>query len=205
MRLFAAAALAAICYATPALADRALIIGIDNYKDEQLNPEVLGASQSDVNRMHKLLVGALGYKDSDIRILIDDKASRAAILDGLNGWLGEAKPGEKVFFYFAGQGHFAKGAGAKPATHQTIGPCDAVVDATAAAPQINNVVLDDDLGAAFAKLAGRTITVVIDSCHSGTVTRGLARVKGKKVASRAPHLKAFTRSICFFEIGSATG
>ena len=195
MRLLAAAALAAISFSSPAFADRALIVGIDNYKDSQLDPEVLGASQSDVDRIHKLLTGPLGYKDGDIRILIDDKASRAAILDGVNAWLGEAKPGERVFFYFAGQGHFIKdAAAAKGSVHQTIVPYDAVVDATAASPQITNVVIDDDLGAAFAKLAGRTITVVIDSCHSGTVTRGLARVK-KKVASRAPHLKAFTRSI----------
>jgi len=44
---------------------------------------VLGASQTDVERIHKLLTGTLGYKEADIRILIDGKATRAAVLDGV--------------------------------------------------------------------------------------------------------------------------
>ena len=171
-----------------------LLVGIDNYQDKQLDPEVLGASQTDVERIHKLLTGTLGYKEADIRILIDGKATRAAVLDGVNGWLGESKPGERVFFYFAGQGHFAKGADAKQGARKAIVPFDAAVNGTASPPQIDNMVLDDELGAAFAKLEGRTITAVIDSCHSGTVTRGLARLR-KKVASRSPKLKSFTCSI----------
>ena len=194
MRALAAATLALLGFATPALADRALIVGIDNYQDNQLDPEVLGASQADVQRIHKLLTGSLGYKEEDIRILVDDKATRAAVLDGVNGWLGESKPGERVFFYFAGQGHFAKGDDPKQSVREAIVPYDAAVNGTSTPPQIDNMVLDDELGTAFAKLAGRTITSVIDSCHSGTVTRGLGRIK-KKVAGRSPQLKAFTRSI----------
>ena len=37
-----------------------------------------------------------------------------------------------------------------------------------------NVILDDDLEAVLAKLKGRAVTLVIDACHSGTISRSLS-------------------------------
>src|SRR5882757_5859438 len=100
---FAAAAFALLGFSSPALADRALIVALDSYQDPKLSFQLAGASAADAARVQKLLTGSLGYKDADIKVLRDSAATRVAVLDNLRSWLGETKPGERAFFYFAGQ------------------------------------------------------------------------------------------------------
>ena len=74
-------------------------------------------------------------------------------------------------------------------------PYDAsVMRSPAGGVSVQNMVIDDEIGAALAKLNDRDITVVVDSCHSGTVTRGLQGPR-RNLAARSPQLSAFTRSI----------
>jgi hypothetical protein len=107
-RLLAAAALALLSLSTQALADRALIVGIDIYQDATLTFPLPDASRADSERIHKLLTGTLGYREDDIKILRDAEATRQNILEGLTSWLSGTEPGEKVFFYYVGHGHFTK-------------------------------------------------------------------------------------------------
>ena len=90
------------------MADRALIVGIDIYQDASLSFALPGASRADSERIHKLLIGTLGYREEDIKVLRDAEATRQNILEGLTSWLGETKPGERIFFYYVGHGHFTK-------------------------------------------------------------------------------------------------
>src|ERR1700730_10149660 len=88
----AAAMLAGL--ALPAMADRALVVGIDAYSDAKL---ALGGKSSahDAAAIAALLKDSLGYASSDIKVLTDDAASRTAILDAFHSWLiGGSKPGE---------------------------------------------------------------------------------------------------------------
>ena len=188
-----AALLGGLASASPAFADRALIIGIDTYQDSQLSLEFKGAARADAMRMQGLLTGALGYKPGDVKVLLDDQATQAAILDGLQTWLPQAGQGERVFLYFAGQGHFLKtGAGTQP----TILPYDAKVERADEAIVFANSLTDAKISAMLGDLKGRRITEVIDSSHSGTVTRAI-RVEGAtgNPAGRTPHLEGLTRSI----------
>ena len=59
-RMLAAAA-CLLATMTPALADRALIVGIDQYDDPALTFKLPGASRADSERIHALLTGAMGY------------------------------------------------------------------------------------------------------------------------------------------------
>ncbi|MFN7286529.1 MAG: hypothetical protein ACK5TD_01850, partial [bacterium] len=83
MRRLAIAALFGALLATPAHADRALIVGIDVYQESSLSFQLPNASFNDSERMRKLLTGVLGYKDSEIRILRNEQATHDAIMDGL--------------------------------------------------------------------------------------------------------------------------
>jgi len=194
--LIAAAMLACSGLTAPALADRALIIGIDVYQEASLTFHLGGASKADSERIHKLLTGSMGYREEDIKILRDSEATRAAILENLDAWLGETKPGERVFFYYVGHGHFTKDASGDEGDglDETLVPFDANVDRGGASVVVQNMVLDDELASAFDKLRGRQITAVIDSCHSGTVTRSI-QGPPRNVAARTPQLRELTRSI----------
>jgi hypothetical protein len=175
---------------TPALADRALIVGIDSYKDQTLSAQFQGSARADATRIQSLLTNKLGYQASDIETLLDEQAGGTAILDGLQIWLGQSKPGERVFFYFAGQGYFQKaGAGRE----DTILPFDASARAGGFAGGLSKSSIDSRL----AELQGRHITEVIDSSHAGTVTRAIkveAAGPGNP-AARSPQVGGATRSI----------
>ena len=176
--------------ATPALADRALIVGIDTYQAGPLSAQLQGGARADAMRMQGLLTGTLGYLAGDIRLLLDDQASGAAIMDGLQTWLGQSKPGERVFFYFAGQGHFQKaGAGRE----DTILP----FDATSQPGGFGAGLSKSRIEALLVRLSGRHITEVIDSSHAGTVTRAIKveAASSGNPAARSPQLDGATRSI----------
>jgi hypothetical protein len=81
----------------PALADRALVIGIDRYVDPKL--DIGGESSAkDVGEIVALLrTNALGYEDADIRILKNEDATRKEILDSIRDWLIDGtEPGDRV-------------------------------------------------------------------------------------------------------------
>ncbi len=192
--LLAATALVAASAAAPATAaERALLVGIDAYAAPSLAKGNLGAAARDVERVGDLLTGTLGYDPSAIRVLVDGAATRAAILDNLSSWLGESGPGDHVFFYYSGLGHFAKDANGDEADEldETLVPVDAKEGATPGT--LEGLITDDEVMAALAKLKGRKITVVLDAGFSGRVTRGSgeASVQG----TRAPVEAVKTRKI----------
>lgn len=180
----------ALVGATPALADKALIVGIDAYRADQLSAELKGGARADALRMQAMLTGALGYDKSDVRLLLDDQATGTAILSGLRDWLGDSKSGERVFFYFAGKGQAAKtGSGRE----DVLLPFDATMQPGGFGNTLSRNEIDRQLG----KLAGRRITEVIDSSHAGTVTRAISveASGGGNPAARSPQLDGSTRSI----------
>jgi hypothetical protein len=176
----------------PALADRALVVGIDAYSDAKL---VLGGKSSahDAAAIASLLKDSLGYAPSDIKVLADGAASRAAILDAFNSWLVEgSKPGERVFFYFSGLGYFEADSGGAP--KEGFVAADAVVG-PGTPPAIANMISADEFHDLVKSLAGRKVTVVIDAGFSGIVSGGAAQPLKNNGSIRAVALGAKTRSI----------
>lgn len=161
--------------AAPTLADRALIVGIDAYqRDPRIGP--LGGAVNDARMMRDFLVERAGYRPEDVKLLLDGAATRAAILEAFETWLiGGTRPGERVFFHFSGHGTQVpeRVAGSEPdGLDEALVPVDAYFDDTTRAAR--NLIIDDELEAVFARLEERQVTVVVDSCHSGTITRSLA-------------------------------
>jgi hypothetical protein len=154
----------------PAAADRALVVGIDRYADGRLS--LPGASSvNDAGAIAALLTDSLGYDDADIRVLTDEAATRAAIADGFDQWLVDGTgPGDRVFFYFSGQGYFAADddGDERDGIAETLRPHDAIVGA-GDDPAVTNVIADDELVAMLNRLDGRKVTVAIDAGHSGLV------------------------------------
>jgi hypothetical protein len=155
--------------------DRALLVGIGTY--ENLPEDMyLHGPKNDVKAIEGLLTGTLSFKPQAIRVLTDDKASREAILSSVDEWLiAGTVPGDRIYFYFSGHGLQVKDV----SKDEEDGMDEALstYDIKADEADWSNVILDDDLEVLLEKMKGRAVTLVIDACHSGTISRALSAEK----------------------------
>lgn len=171
---FTALAMMLACLVAPALAeDRALVIGIGTYAN--LPPDMfLHGPKNDVKAIRSLLVGPLGFKPEGVRVLTDEAATRAAILSSIDEWLIDGtKPGDRIYLYFSGHGLQVKDLNGDEA--DGMDEALSTYDIAAGETDWTNVILDDDLDALLERMKGRAVTMVIDACHSGTISRSLAQ------------------------------
>lgn len=78
----------------------ALVIGIEKYRDV---PEARGA-RVDAERFAELMRRTFGVPEKNLRVLVDDRASRSDIQKELR-WLQNAVPaGGRVYFFYSGHG-----------------------------------------------------------------------------------------------------
>lgn len=189
---YAAALLLSFSVSTfAAAADRALIVGIGTYANL---PEkmFLEGPKNDAPLIEKLLKEKLGYGADSIRVLRDAQATRAAILASIDEWLiNGTQPGDRVYFYFSGHGLQVKDASGDE--EDGLDEALSTYDIVAGNGDWSNVILDDEIDAMLAKLKDRAVTIVIDACHSGTISRSLSTEVGDAMESARflprPHAK----------------
>ena len=143
---------------------RALLIGIGAYRSVG---RLIGPV-SDVKAMRAFVTGVLGYDERDVMLLLDAKATRSAILGAMEEWLIDGTaPGDEVFFYFSGHGWRQLDTnGDEPDRYdETLVPVDVAVRAD---KTVVGMITDDEIGTMLARLDGRRINMVVDSCHAGT-------------------------------------
>ena len=152
--------------------DRALVIGIGTY--ENLPQDMfLHGPKNDVKAIQSLLTGTLRFKPEAIRVLTDEKATRQAMLSSMDEWLvAGTAPGDRVYLYFSGHGLQVKDVSGDE--EDGMDEAISTYDIKAGDDDWTNVILDDDLEAVLTKLKGRVVTLVIDACHSGTISRSLS-------------------------------
>ena len=179
---YAAALFLSLCLA-PAVqaADRALLIGIGAYASlpEKL---FLEGPKNDVPLIEGLLKEKHGYAPDSIRVLRDGEATRAAILASIEEWLiAGTQPGDRVYFYFSGHGLQVKDRNGDE--EDGLDEALATFDIASAEGEWTNVILDDEIDFMLEKLKDRTVTIVIDACHSGTISRSLSADAGEAMES----------------------
>ncbi|QCG93090.1 DUF4384 domain-containing protein (plasmid) [Azospirillum sp. TSA2s] len=154
----------------PALAEKhALIVSINEYAKD---PWKLRGAVNDGKNIERLLRGPLGYRPDQIKELFDQAATRDAILSNFRSWLIDAtKPGDEVFFYFSGHGYQQPDTNGdeEDGLDETLVAADAEPDGKGG---VRNMIIDDEMELLLDALKDRKVTVVIDSCHSGTISRG---------------------------------
>ncbi|WP_429816941.1 caspase family protein [Ensifer sp. B1-9] len=185
-------------HAGPATAgDRALLIGVGSYPS--LPPQfALQGPKNDLGAMQGLLMGRLGFDAPSIRVLKDEQATRAEILSSMNSWLVDAtEPGDRVYIYFSGHGLQVKDADGDEADglDEALAPVDIVSGET----DWQGAILDDEIDQVLERLQGRAVTMVIDACHSGPISRSLsddiaASIEGARFLPR-PHAKPFEQAL----------
>jgi formylglycine-generating enzyme required for sulfatase activity len=83
----------------------ALVVGIDTYEDPRY-PDLAYAA-ADARAVAGLLVERYGFRPEDVRLILDQDATRAALAEALDEWICDrARVGEDdlVVFFFAGHG-----------------------------------------------------------------------------------------------------
>ncbi len=177
---------------------RALLIGIDDYASDAL--DLPGAGARDVEAMAGLATTRFGIEAGGIKTLVDGAATRRAILEDIQTWLVEGTaPGDTALLYFAGHGYFSQDENGDEADglDEAIVPADAEVSGM----HVLGLVTDDELTASIGKLEGRKVTVILDTGHSGRVTRDKLKTRSIAIESsgavlaRTPDLEELTRSI----------
>lgn len=155
----------------------ALLVGINGYQFDQDIPNLEGTS-NDVDAMQDVLVRRYGFAPGNIVVLKDADASREAILRNLRQHLiARADANTVAIFYYSGHGSQQRDVnGDEPdGWDETIVPWDS----GRSGDRPNRDISDDELNALVGELGKKTphVALVLDSCHSGTGVRMLARAR----------------------------
>jgi hypothetical protein len=152
------------------MAKRALLIGINEYEDPEVQD--LSGCVNDVSAAARLLTDSFGFDPEDITTLTEPPdTTRDHILDELEALIERTTEEDVVCVYYSGHGsQVPDGDGEEPDDlDETIVPSDSgrgqlpVRDIT-----------DDELHSHIAALARKSAhtSFIFDSCHSGSVDRG---------------------------------
>jgi len=141
------------------MAKRALCIGINNYPGTHMD---LAGCVNDA----KAWAAELGARGFEVTQLLDQQATKAAMVEGLRRVIGEAGAGDLVVITFSGHGTYVPDMNGDEVDGLDEGLCPHDIQTGGGA------LLDDELHELFAqRKAGVRLVLISDSCHSGTVTR----------------------------------
>jgi len=169
---------------------KALLIGIDNYKNlpffsKELKRTItnLKGSINDTHIMSEMLISYFGFRREDILVLKDSEATRDSIISNFKDWLiNGTKKGDLTVFYFSGHGAQVPESvsGDEPdKLDEALCPYD-VVPVGAGNVDEAKLIIDDEIGTLLKKLIGRDVVFIADCCHSGTLTRAIRGVPVSK-------------------------
>lgn len=170
----------------------ALLVGIDDYNGDGA-PKVTDRPWSRlsgcVNDTAKLAT-ELERRGFKVATLTNAQATRTGILDAIGGLAKKAKSGDIVLFHYSGHGQQIPddeaNADEEDGFDESLVPFDnkGIKDGSAN-------LRDDDLGKALSAISKVTpnLVVTLDSCHSGTATRGQITYRGTTEPAGPPLAK----------------
>jgi hypothetical protein len=142
------------------MAKKALCVGINDYPYDGND---LNGCVNDAKAWAGLLTSKFGFSGSDVKLLLDGEATKAKMMDGLKSLLAGARSGDVLVFTNSSHGTYvAESGGDEEMYDEALCPYDCA----------ENLIVDDELRELFANLSNEVrLTVISDSCFSGTVTR----------------------------------
>ena len=171
------AALAVFVAALPARAeDRALIIGVAKYPSLPPHKQLTGPV-NDARLMERMAREVWGFAPTQIKLLLDEQATSTAIRSEIEQWLiAGTRRGDRVLLDYAGHGYYRRtdNPNEPDGIDETIAPSNVVQ----VGGSYDNMIVDDEIDAYLQRLDGRDVIVIVDACHSGTITRSLDPAAG---------------------------
>jgi hypothetical protein len=146
------------------MSNRALLVGVNQYRMPGAD---LQGCVNDVTNVRDVLLKYFGFEVRGIRVLVNHRATKMAIMARLRWLVRDARPGDRLLFHFSGHGSQIRdrdGDELKDHMDEILCPHDMDWDGT--------YIVDDDLKGFFAEIPkGARLEVLLDCCHSGTGTR----------------------------------
>lgn len=157
---------------------RALIIGIDKYLAPP-NAKIEGTARSsfknlqgcvnDGRAMHSIIVSRFQFPSPNIDTLFNDAANRAGILKAMNSLLEKSKANDIAFIFYAGHGSQVPNSLTKEEDKKD----ESIVPSDTWKPGVEDI-RDKELAKIYNAFLdkGIKLTVIMDCCHSGSLSRG---------------------------------
>lgn len=147
---------------------RAVLVGVDSYERPEVPP--LRGCVNDVALVRHVLKRYFGVPNEDIRVVVNQRATKANIVHRLEALLRGARPGDVLVFYFSGHGSQIRdrdGDELTDALDEIICPYDMSWDD-------GTYIRDDDLDEIFAALPpGILLEAFFDCCFWGAGPRAV--------------------------------
>jgi hypothetical protein len=142
------------------MARKAFCVGLNDYPGDGND---LNGCVNDANDWANLLVEHFDFPRSEVRVITDSEATKQNMVGGIKDLLAGAGSGDVLVFTNSSHGSYVPDrSGDEPKYDEIICPYDIM----------QSVLTDDELRELFADLPdGVNLTVISDSCFSGTVTR----------------------------------
>lgn len=164
----------------PVKAKWALVIGISNFKDTDMN---LKYAAKDAKDFAQYLTTEGNFDKDHVKLLVDQDASRQNIVDALgDGWLGaQAKPDDLVVIYVSSHG----GADMNKASGLNF---LASYDANAHNLLTNGIPMEWFSQIIKEQIHCKKVVVFLDVCHSGAATgnKGISRERNFDATTMQP-------------------
>ncbi len=144
------------------MAKKAFCVGINDYPYDGSD---LNGCVNDAQAWAELLMSHYDFPRADVKLITDAEATKANMIAGIKGLLAGAKAGDVLVFTNSSHGtYIADTSGDEPSYDEAMCPYD-VADA---------LLVDDELRELFADFPqGVQLSIISDSCFSGTVTRAI--------------------------------
>jgi len=174
----------------------ALLVGVGDYiiqKHSLLGPK------NDVPAVRQLLIEKYGFRPENIEVVQDQEATRSNIVAAFERRLiAPVSAGDIALFYFTGHGTQIKDTDGdeQDGFDEAFLPYDAQSRQT--------LLTDDDLAALVQRIPTREVVVLIDACHSGTGTRGIARARRVSAQALGIEDEPDTRGLKIIGVNSAS-
>lgn len=151
-------------------AKKALLVGINDYAPVGPGGPDLHGCVNDVRDMAHTLnaLNIIPATSRCMQILTNERATKRVMIEKLTWLLSGASKGDLLIFYFSGHGSQVPDVQGEESDgiDEVICPHDFSIDC---------MIRDDDFRKALSKLpAGVNLDIILDSCFSGTGTRGIA-------------------------------
>jgi hypothetical protein len=153
--------------------NRALLVGIDAYQPPS---QPLQGCVQDAKDMENFLVSNWHFETSR---LPEDNATKPAIIDGLRWLLNGVKPGDRIVFYYSGNGGKVR---TRNPTAEPDGYDEIICPVNFLFFHDDLAIRDKELGVMFRGVPkGVNFIWISDCCYSGGLAQDSAKLKSKRI------------------------
>ncbi len=142
---------------------RAVLIGVDAYTRKPLDGCV-----ADANLMAEVLQSRFGFEKSNVTLLLNEKARRAAVLSELDQLVDLTETNDVAFIFYAGHG--------SQSTRDDNTEASGFDSTFMVSDTPREDILDDEIAERLEALGAKSpfTVMIVDACHSGTLSRSAA-------------------------------